>query len=858
MTDCIPALQRALGEQATPEDLEKLYSQIKDAVFAHAAELMRDGMARGDALIQAARRLGDETRMQSFIAKRNAALNLTARTRHTAWVQANFGTNFARGFESILVGLQSAKTGTRLSAMSEQHMLKHTYLTGLGEDMRRAGVWELFIKGDKAYDRDTFKAWYALGDANEAALLRDLNPHAVETARIIAARTEHARLDANDAGAWIGKLDNWAGRQTHNAELIFNAGARQYATDAAQMFDLPRMLSERGASDADAMLKELFKTLAADVHETVSNPLVGNVGTRNIGKGLSQSRTVHFKDADSAWAYNQKYGGNYSPQMVWGGTATNTQSLAHSVFRQLENMAQATGLMRVMGPNPQALLKSLIDHAETTLRGGIAGRDAKAVKKNLDLLTARRDDLDQFMAAIDGSTNQVASALKAKIGQSLRTWTQVVDLGGMLLSQFSDVAQHMSGANYRGKGYLSGLHEAVTGLFGTNLKDQATRQLAASLGVMIDNFMGEMARAGSFDVPGQTSKMLQFFYKANGANWWNSHMRFAAAAGISNDLAGDAGKAFADLHPSMQRLLGQYDIGATQWETIRHAALHEVGGNAYLLPENVADRKLSDRLRTLITDQTGYSQLDPDAKTRAMMMNFIGGQAGTTKGEIARSVLLFKSFNAAFMQKTIGRELFGRGFEYDNASSTNVLRAIVGGKNGEQTALANLVLLATTFGYASMVAKDVAKGIAPQDPSTLTNGQRVALILRAAQQGGGAGIYGDFLLGQANRAGGGVGDTILGPVLGRATGAAQWFVKMRDELAKGEVKPDVGAALFKGLESSIPGNNLFYARFALDYFINYRAQEALNPGFLQRREAQLQRDSQQHFIVRPQIGAFTR
>jgi hypothetical protein len=461
------------------------------------------------------------------------------------------------------------------------------------------------------------------------------------------------------------------------------------------------------------------------------------------------------------------------------------------------------------------------------------------------------------MAGIDGSTNQVGSAMKARIGQTLRTWTQLADLGGMLLSQFSDVAQHMSGSNYRGKGYMSGLHEAFSGLF-TSLKGPENQRLAASLGVMIDNFMGEMARAGSFDVPGDASKMLQWFYKVNGANWWNSHMRFAAATGISNDFAQDAGKAFSDLHPGAQRVLGQYNIGPKEWDVIRASELHTSGGAKYLLPENIGDKKIADQWRTLITDQTSYSQLEPDAKTRAMMLNVIGGQAGTMKGEIARSVLLFKSFNAAFMTKTIGRELFGRGFEYDNASWHNVFDALRGGRNGEQAALANVVLIATAFGYASLLAKDLSKGIAPQDPSTLTNPQRVALIMRAAQQGGGAGIYGDFLLGQANRAGGGIGDTILGPVVGRGTGAAQWIVKIIDESRKGEVKPDVGAGLFKGLESAVPGNNLFWARWGLDYMINYRVQEALNPGFLARREAQMQRDSQQHFIIRPQTGSIVR
>ena len=858
--DCLNALDAALADTHSKQEVDALKEQMFERLAARKAYLgtaAGGGLDEHAAAIEAARQLGNEAKMQSFIAKRNAALNLVKRTEHTEWVRKNFGSNFARGFESLLVGIQSAKAGTRGGAADVvQDMLRKQYLTEYGQAMRKAGVWDLHIKGDKAFDKDTFKAWYAFGDPNEKALLEGLNPQAVKAARIIADWTEHARLDANDAGAWIGKLDNWAGRQTHNAELIANAGPKQYIADLLQHADLPRMMAERGTVDQDKMLKSIYRTLASAVHETESNPLIGNVGTRNIGKGLSESRTVHFKSADDAWAYNQKYGGIYSPKLVWGATPGNTQSLAHSVTSQLQQMAQATGLMRIMGPNPQALLKSLITDSRAALKKAFGTADEAGARANLDLLNSREHNLDQFMRAVDGSDNQVGSAMKARIGQTARKLTQLMDLGQMLLSQFSDVAQHMSGSNYRGKGYMSGMHEAFSGLF-TKLSDPENQRLAASLGVMIDNFLGEMARAGSFDVPGQTSKMLQWFYKVNGANWWNSHMRFAAAAGISNDFAQDVGKSFEQLHPGAQRVLQQYNIGPKEWDTIRAAELHEAKGEKYLLPENVADKKAADQWRTLITDQTTYSQLDPDAKTRAMMLGMLGShqQAGTTGGEVARSVLLFKSFNAAFMQKTLGRELFGRGYEYDNASSSNVIGALIHGRGGEQAAIANIALIATAFGYGSLLAKDLAKGVAPQDPSKLTPTQRIELVMRAAQQGSGAGIYGDFLLGQANRSGGGFMDTVAGPVLGRVGGAADWLIKLRDEVDKGDVKPQVGADLYRGLESSIPGANLYYTRWALDYLINYRIQEALNPGHLQRVQNAMMKNSQQHFIVRPQTGS---
>ena len=855
---CLAVVSVALAETHTPGEVKALQEPIFEA-FERRKNLLKAQLNLDDynAGIQAAQQLGDEVKIMSYVAKRNAALNVIHRTRHVAWIQEHFGNNMARGLESIMAGVQSAKFGTRLSAMSEQNQLKHYYLTGLGEDLRASGVWELFIKGDKQFDKDTHAAWYYLGAADEAAQHAKLNPEAVKTAKLLANWTERARLDANEAGAWIGKLENWAGRQTHNPELLDHYKLPTYMEDAKQWFDLPRMSAQHETSNIDEMIKGVYASLVTNVHEADLAIGVGNVGTANIGKSMSQSRTIHFKDAESAWAYNQKYGGAFSPNLVFGERFVNNQSLANSVLHQLQNMSQQTGLMRVLGPNPQYMVKGIKDDLRGILRDQVRTGEQKLTKANVDYLQSHEHFLDTLLMVLDGSANHVGSNMGARIFQTARNWTQLTSLGGMLLSQFSDVVQHMSGSSYRGKGYLSGLDESVRGLFGTNLKDPENRKLAASLGVMVDNFMGEMARAGSFDVPGNTSKMIQYFYKANGANWWNSHMRFAAAAGLSHDVAQDAGKAWAELHPSMQRVLGQYGMGAKEWEIVRSSPPSAVGGRNYIVPENISDKTVQEQYKTFITDQTTYSQLDPDAKTRARLIG--RSQPGTVGGEIARSVVLFKSFTTAFMEKTIGRELYGRGFEREagrGATFTDPFKAVVSGGGG--LAIANIVVMATAFGYLSVVAKDIARGVMPQDLTKLDNTQLIKLIERALVQGGGLGIYGDFLLGQANRVGGNFLETAAGPVVGRVAGIPDFWLQVKSEMEKGTLKPDLGAKLWKGVVSSVPGNNLFWIKWGLDHFINYRVQEALNPGFLARREAQMRRDSQQQFIVRPQTGSLVR
>src|SRR3546814_13393300 len=59
-----------------------------------------------------------------------------------------------------------------------------------------------------------------------------------------------------------------------------------------------------------------------------------------------------------------------------------------------------------------------------------------------------------------------------------------------------------------------------------------------------------------------------------------------------------------------------------------------------------------------------------------------------------------------------------------------------------------------------MSAKDILKGRTPRDPTD------PATWAAAFVQGGGAGIYGDFLLGESNRFGGGLLQTLAGPTLG--------------------------------------------------------------------------------------------
>src|SRR3546814_2942035 len=97
----------------------------------------------------------------------------------------------------------------------------------------------------------------------------------------------------------------------------------------------------------------------------------------------------------------------------------------------------------------------------------------------------------------------------------------------------------------------------------------------------------------------------------------------------------------------------------------------------------------------------------------------------------------------------------------------------------------------------------------PTDPATWA---------AAFVQGGGAGIYGDFLLGESNRFGGGLLQTLAGPTLGAVD-------DLHDLYSRVKAGDDSAAAGLRFVISNTPFANLFYTRQALDYLILWRSEE---------------------------------
>jgi hypothetical protein len=219
----------------------------------------------------------------------------------------------------------------------------------------------------------------------------------------------------------------------------------------------------------------------------------------------------------------------------------------------------------------------------------------------------------------------------------------------------------------------------------------------------------------------------------------------------------------------------------------------------------------TSRLLGAITDEAEYAVTTPDLQVRAAIQR--GTQRGTIEGELLRSVMLFKSFPFAMLT---------RHWE----------RALEGGAGTRLAYGSSLAIGLTMFGALALQLKDLKDGKDPRDMTTWK------FWAAAFAQGGGAGIFGDFLYtgaGGQGRAGLPNWMSLAGPVVGTGLEAVDLTVGNAFEAARGK-DTHIGAEALRLARSHTPLVNLWYAKSAFDHAGLHELQEMLSPGYLERMQ----------------------
>jgi hypothetical protein len=792
--------------------------RILGRVFDRAARHERDGVSRADASLRAARELGDEERLAAAIEKRNAIIN---KMRRGALDERVVPGKEAQSVRGVLSGAEGNGRGLAQSIDAETHANYSRLIGGVLAELRSAGLIRAVLRRNKDLERDIAREMWRLDDPEAGQPTG--NKIAEQIAGILSRYQEVARKMQNDAGAFIGKLAHYVTRQSHDMEKI-----RRDDFQSWRDFTEPK-LDDRtfeGIDNRDTFLRNVWDALASGVHEKANGAdwLGGFVGPGNLAKRVSQERKLHFKSADDWFDYNQRYGHG---------------SVFDSVLHGLEHGGRNTALMRAFGTNPEAMYRSWIDDLRS------------AAKERNDFKTADalgRTWNDRILDTLTGASARPDSMSLARIGRGVRTMESLAKLGGVVLSSLPDLA--VSAATLRWNGVP--LLEAYTRLAlaplmgrrsGPVRGNREVREVADLIGVGIDGMIGRML--SRFHVEGHIgtgSKLLEWFHRANLLSYWTDSLKGGVGLMLSNNLARSAARDFADLPPRLQITLRRYGIEGSEWDAIRRAETRAADGRDYLLPAAMTDlpddaiahlgkngtaaemarirEDLRAKLGSYLIDQTREAMTEPRASDRTIA--HLGTQAGTPVGEAARLIMQFKQYPITFLARSVGRELRRDGVDV--------------------AGVAHLIVGTTVLGYVAMTAKELAKGRNPRQPQTPSDYSK--LVLAAMQQGGGLGIYGDFLFGEANRLGGGFIGTVAGPAAGTLEEAHKLFTALR-----GGDDPSAEALQFA--KNNAPFVNLFYSRLALDYFVLHRLQEAANPGYLRRYERRVKKENAQTFWLRP-------
>lgn len=856
----------------TDSDLEKI---IRDFQTRKRAELReRAGTQDGEASQIAGAKAAEDLRIAAALeranARRNAVLHRQLLDEQTKY------RDMPEWIEAQVAGSNRRVEGARDSVDAKHRAYQGKYMGGLIHDLRQAKV----LTYVQARIRDMFGASKGPLDDKIAHELWELredgkpgssgSPEAKTIAGAIGKYQELARQDQNRLGAMIRKEPGYIVRQSHDMSRINAAGFSEWMRVIRPLVDYGRTYEKaglEGIAGDEVKVQEFWRNAYNQLSqgefyraEIEDSPLLGMKGPGNIAKKASQSRSIHFKDAASWVQYNDRFG---------------TGSLIEAVVAGLQRASRNSALMEKFGTNPRAMFERVVaDARDFALRRG----------EKIDSRLAQGGFTDRLFDVADGTVDIPASVSAAQMASAVRAYESWAKLGGAVVSSIGDVATAAGELQYQGHGLFTGLADHVSNMLAQFSDEGLRREMAELLGTGYDTIIKDSAsRMTSSDAAGYrwAHKITNGYFKLNLLSGWTDAGERALSAIMGRKLGTLKNTEWGAMPKEIARALSLYGISEKEWNVIRAHTAFEVRPDAgeVLAPDmlrsmpreaidqliedpinllkldvsrnaedlerqvnrlrDVAIQKLETQMRGYYADRTAVGVLKGGIREKAYTTQ--GAQAGTPYGEAVRFVMQFRQYNMSFVQKVLGRYAQEDRF-------WRIPGALLKMPASEARQFAHFIVTLTALGYLSMVLKDVAKGRVPRDPrDPRTWG--AAFI-----QGGGAGVYGDFLFARENRFGGGFADTVLGPALGTGVSAVDLALQSRDESIKalyGEKSDIPDTQAFNFFKNNTPFLNLFYSRAALDYLILYDLQESLSPGSLRRMERRLKDQQKQDFILPP-------
>lgn len=819
LSKCFQEVKRLTGNLLSDEKINLLLDEAKIKINENK---FQGAEVKSEKIL--AQEIIDKFEYDQVLKKRNLAeSNMKALERYEKIIDAvdtsNGKINPIEAVRGYLVGMQKFSKITRDSIGLKQATLENDEIRKLVNAIRSLGkdAWNDFSEG--RIDLEIMREM--IGEPTGVKGAKDI-------ARILKQSQNSWRLRLNDLGANIGELDDWITRTTHNTEKmaaaskgsrLLNDNRLAWVEYIQTKLNLKRTFPDvNDPIEINKILSSIYDSLMTGDHLKYggTNSIYG---TKNVTNRLNSSRVLHFKDLQARQEYNIKFG---------------EPSLQTSVFNVLTSSAKNIVMMQELGTNPQDTFNKIL----ALLKKKYKSSDYEIVR---DL---NFENFKGSFAEIDGSANIAGSQILAKIGEVVRSTGDMARLGGTVITSFADLGPYMTTTNFQGRGLLTGLFEAINGLLGGNNKAAMEALEVISNSVVVSN-RGNVYADGA-DGTGAINNLRNKFFKWNGLNGWVASLKSSMALGVSKFYGSLSETKFLDLEKRERNFLTLYGIDEGKWNMLRSIKTLAVDNKRYLTAEAVDDisddvinkylgRKLSAReirnfkkdlqltWKNVLNDQGTHGTPEPDTQIRSITR--MGTVRGTAMGEVNRFVMQYKNFSVSLYKKILRREMDSYGPDESKLIGASML--------------ASTLMLGTIFGYIVLSVKDMLSGRSPRDP------KKSAVIMQAFVQGGGGGIYGDFLMSEVqNQYGNGVLETAAGPTAGD-------IKKLIDVVRNMNEPKKAGKKFLQLAEGHTPFINLYYTKAAYDYLIGYQIKEYLDPGFFNRMKKRNEENRGQTYYFKP-------
>ena len=849
--DCIRRIAVAAGRALTDAEIGKIYERV------HQAALDVKAGRVDPADVSLGQKLGQDLgigKSQDTIVQQAAQLAAARLEREAAKVEQQ-------------TYLQLVKLGARTADYDAQVASGLAPLDAVQYQIERSGSFsgrskvaslEQMQAGYQAeFRRRLIDTWESLGSdymgffqdkTKLVALIKELRgedsgvPLAKKGAEAFHKVAEEARKVFNANGGDVGRLDDWGMPQHHSQERVAMAGKDAWVNAILPMLDRSRYVDSFGAPRSEAEIRAFL----GKAWDTIATNGIANLEPgKSMGSGKkanqhAESRQIHFKDADSVVAYWDQFGERTAVEILLG---------------HVDTMARDIAFIEHFGPNPNVTYQTLRDQALLDIAKGMiaTGGDAKGVVPKAEAEAVKLDTLYDYAV---GRMKPTYSRNLRATADGIANLNVAGKLGGSMIASLFGDKPMMEAVSHMND--LPMIQRWRTELSLFNPANATDRRLLERQGLMLDSVRSGLQRFyEGLGQSGTTGRIANAVMRITGMQAVNDIRKGAFGlslmSAIGNELQG--GRQWNELPRSDVRTLRNYGISKVEWNIWKLATLDTTAGVSHVLtPESIgritdaqlkaaniigqadgvpaadaARRSAVVKLLGAINTESEFAIVTPGWKERAAFYGDL--QRGTVKGEIFRSMLQFKAFPWAFLQRSMDA--------YANMD----------GPVSKAGMTAWLIGTTTLAGAMIMQTREVLAG---KDPLSMMDKNWYKFWGKAFLQGGALGIFGDFLYGaNQTRQGSGILETVSGPTLGPLLELG--LVQPMNAAAKRLEGKDthLGAQTISDLKGFVPGNNIWYLKAATEHLVWQRVMEALSPGYLATIRAKTAKDANQEWWWKP-------